>query len=111
MIARPATVTFRDGREIWTRIRSTSTTKHTLRHVRYRAAPTRARIATDDSHRPLNRYDKNAVTMADLEGLEVQAASLKKPEVASGPSFDGENKFQHAISVWRSIFTLCVWVQ
>ncbi|KAI9902887.1 hypothetical protein N3K66_002239 [Trichothecium roseum] len=41
--------------------------------------------------------------MADVEGLEVQAASVKKPEGTSGPSFDGENKFQHAISVWRNL--------
>jgi hypothetical protein len=40
--------------------------------------------------------------MADVEGVLATQAGAAPETEAPGPSFEGENKFQHAISAWRS---------
>lgn len=40
--------------------------------------------------------------MADA-AVEEALRAHEQPAPEPGPTFDGENKFQHAISVWRSM--------
>lgn len=41
--------------------------------------------------------------MTDAAVEAALATSVEAPVPAPAPTFDGENKFQHAISAWRSM--------